>query len=251
MSDARRALPSITALLEAAEIQPLLARAPRGTVTDAIRIAVDRVRTGMVPSPASNKGWSAIVIAELEALDALSLVPVLNATGVILHTNLGRAPLALAAIDAIAATAGGASNLEYDLGTGSRGSRYVHCVSLLTALTAFQGGAVLVLGAVRPAAAVTLGVLGTMAFVNGWRSMIASALGMEAAPEDKIAVMSIRAAANQFGYLLGAAAGGAALALAGFTGLGIALAGMFATAALIHGGALVPSPLRVAPEPAA
>ncbi|HEY6692193.1 MAG TPA: MFS transporter [Solirubrobacteraceae bacterium] len=123
--------------------------------------------------------------------------------------------------------------------------------ALLTALTAFQGGAVLVLGAVRPAAAVTLGVLGTMAFVNGWRSMIASALGMEAAPEDKIAVMSMRAAANQFGYLLGAAAGGAALALAGFTGLGIALAGMFATAALIHGGALVPSPLRVAPEPAA
>ena len=87
--------------------------------------------------------------------------------------------------------------------------------------------------------------------MNGWRSMIASALGMEAAPEDKIAVISMRAAANQFGYLLGAAAGGAALALAGFTGLGIALAGMFATAALIHGGALVPSPLRVAPEPAA
>ena len=123
--------------------------------------------------------------------------------------------------------------------------------ALLTALTAFQGGAVLVLGAVRPAAAVTLGVLGTMAFVNGWRSMIASALGMEAAPEDKIAVMSMRAAANQFGYLLGAAAGGVALVLAGFAGLGVTLAGMFAAAVLIHVRAVVPSRLRLAAEPAA
>jgi predicted MFS family arabinose efflux permease len=98
---------------------------------------------------------------------------------------------------------------------------------------------------------VTLVVLGTMAFVNGWRSMIASALGMDAAPEDKIAVMSMRAAANQFGYLLGAAAGGVALALAGFTGLGVALAGMFAAAVLIHTPALVPSRLRLAPEPVA
>lgn len=121
--------------------------------------------------------------------------------------------------------------------------------ALLTALTAFQGGAVLVLGAVRPAAAVTLGVLGTMAFVNGWRSMIASTLGMDTAPEDKIAVMSMRAAANQFGYLLGAAAGGAALALSGFAGLGVVLAGMFAAAGLIHVPALMPSRLRLAPEP--
>lgn len=73
--------------------------------------------------------------AELEALEAFSLVPLLNATGVVLHTNLGRAPLASAALTAIVHTAGGASNLEYDLATGSRGSRHVHCVSLLTALT--------------------------------------------------------------------------------------------------------------------
>ena len=54
----------------------------------------------------------------------------------------------------------------------------------------------------RPAPVVTLAVLALMAFVNGWRSMVASALGMDAAPEDKVAVMSMRAAANQFGYLL-------------------------------------------------
>jgi len=105
---------------------------------------------------------------------------------------------------------------------------------LLVALTAIQASAVLVLGVVRPAAAMTFGVLGLMAFVNGCRSMVASSLGMGTAPEDKVAVMSMRAAANQFGYLLGAAAGGLALAVARFPGLGVALAGMFATAVLIH-----------------
>jgi len=106
--------------------------------------------------------------------------------------------------------------------------------ALLTALTGFQGGAVLVLGAVRPAAAVTVGVLAVMAFVNGWRSMVASAVGMDTAPEDKLAMMSMRAAANQFGYLLGAAVGGLALAAGGFPGLGVALAGMFAATMLIY-----------------
>jgi predicted MFS family arabinose efflux permease len=106
--------------------------------------------------------------------------------------------------------------------------------ALLTALTAFQGAAVLVLGTVRPGVALTLAVLAVMAFVNGWRSMVASALGMDTAPEDKLAVMSMRAAANQLGYLLGAALGGLALAVGGFAGLGLALAGMFAAAMLIH-----------------
>ena len=87
--------------------------------------------------------------------------------------------------------------------------------ALLVALTAYQGAAVLLLGAVRPTVAISLLVLATMAFVNGWRSMVASAFGMDTAPEDKLAVMSMRAAANQFGYLLGAAAGGLALAIAG------------------------------------
>jgi DHA1 family inner membrane transport protein len=116
--------------------------------------------------------------------------------------------------------------------------------ALLAALTAFQGGAVLVLGAVRPTVVLTLGVLGIMAFVNGWRSMVASSLGMDTAPEDKLAVMAMRAAANQFGYLLGAAAGGLALAVAGFSGLGVTLAGMFAAAVLIH----VPAPLLARPR---
>ena len=85
-----------------------------------------------------------------------------------------------------------------------------------------------------------------MAFVNGRRSMFAGALGMDTAPEDRVAVMSMRAAANQLGYLLGAAAGGLALALRGFLALGVALAGLFLTAAFIHFPAVV---RRSAPIP--
>jgi predicted MFS family arabinose efflux permease len=100
----------------------------------------------------------------------------------------------------------------------------------LIALTAFQGGAVLVLGIVRPSPLFTMGVFAVMAFVNGGRSLTASALGMGKAPEDRVAVMSMRAAANQFGYLLGAAAGGLALGLGGFPALGVTLSAMFALA---------------------
>ena len=117
---------------------------------------------------------------------------------------------------------------------------------LLAALTAFQGGAVLALGLATPAPAITLAILAVMAFVNGWRSMIASSLGMDTAPEDKVAVMSMRAAANQFGYLLGAAVGGIALAAAGFAGLGVTLAAMFAAGVLVHAPALFAP--RVQPE---
>jgi len=77
-------------------------------------------------------------------------------------------------------------------------------------------------------------VLTVMAFVNGWRSVIASSLGMDAAADDKVAVMSMRASANQFGYLLGAATGAVALTLGGFAALGAALAGLFALGAALH-----------------
>jgi predicted MFS family arabinose efflux permease len=120
---------------------------------------------------------------------------------------------------------------------------------LLTGLTALQG-AVVVLGAVRPAVALKLAILAVIAFVSGWRSMVASALGMDTAPEDKIALMSMRAAANQFGYLVGAAAGGLAVALADCPGLGVALGAMFLAAALVHAPGLLSTTARVAPQAA-
>lgn len=71
-----------------------------------------------------------------------SLRPVINATGVVLHTNLGRAPLAEAARSAMARAARGYGNLEFDLERGGRGSRYVHCVQLLRELTGAEGALV-------------------------------------------------------------------------------------------------------------
>jgi predicted MFS family arabinose efflux permease len=119
--------------------------------------------------------------------------------------------------------------------------------ALLAALTAFQACAVVAVCAARPSAVVTLGLLAVMAFVNGSRSMLAGALGMDRAPDDKVAVMSMRAAANQFGYLIGAAAGGLALALGGFALLGATLAAMFLAGALVHVPERAPA---AAPAPA-
>ena len=107
---------------------------------------------------------------------------------------------------------------------------------MLAGLTAFQGCAVLVLGVFRPAPVFTLAVFAVMAFVNGLRSMVASAVGMGTVPDDKLTVMSMRAAANQFGYLCGAAVGGMALAVGGFEVLGLALMAMFGAAIAVAGG---------------
>jgi DHA1 family inner membrane transport protein len=115
----------------------------------------------------------------------------------------------------------------------------------LGALTLVQGGMVATLGAVRPGAGVSLAVLTVMAFFNGWRSVIASGLGMDSMPDDKLTVMSVRAAANQFGYLLGAALGGLALAAGGFAALGTTFSALFVLGAALHLGP------RIGAEPSA
>jgi predicted MFS family arabinose efflux permease len=117
----------------------------------------------------------------------------------------------------------------------------------LAGLTAFQAAAVLALCELRVNAGVTLALLATMAFVNGRRAVAASTLGMDSAPEDRVAAMSMRAAANQLGYLLGAAVGGAALAAGGFRALGPALAALFVAAVLVHLPSLV-HPTRIPQE---
>jgi L-seryl-tRNA(Ser) seleniumtransferase len=135
MNDPRRQLPSVSALLENGVVRVLLERAPRSLVTDAVRDVIDHARRDPTVLPESDAAWGERVRGALERLERPSLRAVFNATGVVLHTNLGRAPLAPAAIEAIAATAGGFTNLEYDLERGRRGSRYSHCVSLLRELT--------------------------------------------------------------------------------------------------------------------
>jgi L-seryl-tRNA(Ser) seleniumtransferase len=135
MSDPRRELPSVSALLESAAVGRLMAHAPRAVVVDAVRDAVARARKDPNAAPHGEDEWALAIGDALAARSRPSLRSLFNATGVVLHTNLGRAPLARAAIEAIAATAAGYSNLEYDIERGERGSRYTHCVSLLMELT--------------------------------------------------------------------------------------------------------------------
>jgi L-seryl-tRNA(Ser) seleniumtransferase len=134
MKDSRRELPSVNALLETTGVKWLLEQHPRRVVVDAVRNTVDAARTAGSAAQTEDQWVETITSAVLSATTP-SLRRVINATGVILHTNLGRAPLADVAIRAIAHVAEGYSNLEYDVETGQRGSRYSHCVGLLQQLT--------------------------------------------------------------------------------------------------------------------
>jgi len=133
VTDPRRQLPSIDALLAGPGVARLLAEHPRGLVVKAARETVDAARVNGGATPA--EGWDAAVEAAVARLAVPSLAPVINATGVVLHTNLGRAPLAGAAIAALTSVARGYAALEYDLGRGTRGSRHAHCRDLLVELT--------------------------------------------------------------------------------------------------------------------
>ncbi|HET9684101.1 MAG TPA: L-seryl-tRNA(Sec) selenium transferase [Gemmatimonadaceae bacterium] len=146
MTDPRRALPGVNALLERDGIRALLHEAPRALVVDAVRQAVARVRdAGAVLE--GDAAWVEAVRDALARAQTPSLRPVINATGVVLHTNLGRAPLAPAAIHAMVRVASGYSNLEYDLEAGARGSRYDHCAALLRELTGAEDALVVNNGA--------------------------------------------------------------------------------------------------------
>ena len=139
--DARRTIPAVDGLLAGAAFAKLLEELPRARVLAATRAVQDRLRAQLAGGEAPPAGiaepqwYAAAVRAELARWQQPSLIPVLNATGVVLHTNLGRAPLPAAALAALSSTASGYCNLEYDLGVGRRGSRYHHCVTQLRRLT--------------------------------------------------------------------------------------------------------------------
>ena len=145
--DARRRLPSVGSLLESGGVQALLGQTPRSVVVDAIRRTIDAARLEPSTAPSTDDEWARAVADAVAQTNAPSLRRVINATGVVLHTNLGRAPLAAAAIDAIVRVAQGFSNLEYDLEAGARGSRYVHCRELLRELTGAEDALVVNNGA--------------------------------------------------------------------------------------------------------
>ncbi|MFL5493130.1 MAG: L-seryl-tRNA(Sec) selenium transferase [Gemmatimonadales bacterium] len=132
MTDARRQLPSVDRLLQEPAVEALLRVAPRSAVVEAVRDSLAAARTRRAGPP---EDWGSEIADRLEQRTRPGLRPVLNATGVILHTNLGRAPLADAAVRAVIAIAGGYSNLEFDLSSGTRGSRTDHCRLLLRRVT--------------------------------------------------------------------------------------------------------------------
>jgi DHA1 family inner membrane transport protein len=105
---------------------------------------------------------------------------------------------------------------------------------LLVGLALLLAGGVATFGAVRPGLAVSGVVFAALVCLAGARTMAGSAIGLDAAPDHKLAVTSIRAAATQFGYLLGAGAAGAALAAGGYAALGVTQAALFVAAAVPH-----------------
>ncbi len=132
-----RQLPSVDKLLNLPQTTCLIEKFGRGQVLEAIQDELANIR-------ANPDGYDpglpvASILARLgdrlEEQNRSSLVRVINASGVVLHTNLGRAPLSESAIEAVRMVAGGYSNLEFDLPKGSRGSRSVHARELLCRLT--------------------------------------------------------------------------------------------------------------------
>jgi L-seryl-tRNA(Ser) seleniumtransferase len=136
-SNPYRSLPSVDRLLADDRIRALTNGGDSGLATDLVRQAFEAAREaiaggGRTPTEEeileSVLGLAAVILQP-------SLRPVINATGVIIHTNLGRAPLSDESIEAMAAVSRGYSNLEFELEAGERGSRYSHLESVLTRLT--------------------------------------------------------------------------------------------------------------------
>ena len=111
--------------------------APAPTVADAARAVLDESRA-LILGGGDAPSFDAVVAAVTQRIErgaSGQLRPVVNATGVLIHTNLGRAPLGPRQLDAVRTVAGGYSNLEYDIEQGARGTRYSHSRDALTALT--------------------------------------------------------------------------------------------------------------------
>ncbi|MGD8456856.1 MAG: L-seryl-tRNA(Sec) selenium transferase [Anaerolineales bacterium] len=138
-----RQLPSVDTLLHTQTAAELIADFGRPLALDAIRRVLEEIRLelkeGEDTMPAIEELLERAKIV-LYGWTTGSLQPVINATGVILHTNLGRAPLSDKTITAMQAVSQGYSTLEYDIERGRRGSRYVHAEDLLKRLTGVEAG---------------------------------------------------------------------------------------------------------------
>lgn len=164
MNEAFRAIPSVDAVLKSSAAQAAIDRFGRMEATARVRVVLDAERAsvhqGRAPRDADAVG--AIALAQLEAAARSSLRPVLNLTGTVLHTNLGRALLAEAAIEAASEAMRHAVALEFDLETGKRGERDDHLRELVCELTGAEDATL-----VNNNAAAVLIVLNTLAGNGG------------------------------------------------------------------------------------
>jgi len=154
--DAQRSIPAVHRFLcdeRIGAFEPVLGHA---NVKSTVAAVLDRVRTE--PAVPSYQDLTQEILRHLATSATQTLREVINATGVLLHTNLGRAPISRQAWDAAAAVATGSSNLEYDLAAGGRGSRYSRLSSILHAVTGAEDGIV-----VNNCAAAVLLILDTFA----------------------------------------------------------------------------------------
>ncbi len=140
-------LPSVEALLQTEDVRHLVRTHGRPLTRDAIRLALSEFRAEIKNEPerALAPGVAAILSraeSHLAQWERSSIQPVINATGVILHTNLGRAPVSDSTLHAMTEAARGYSNIEFDLQTGKRGSRLSHAEALLQKLLNVESAAV-------------------------------------------------------------------------------------------------------------
>jgi L-seryl-tRNA(Ser) seleniumtransferase len=144
MANGFRSLPSVDKLLADERLRPLEAAYSRQFVTDALRLVLEESRSSIAegqPAPSFDE-LLASLYSRVESLGQITLRPVINATGVVLHTNLGRAPVSQETVAAMKAISMGYVNLEFDLESGVRGSREVHLSSLLCRLTGAEAALV-------------------------------------------------------------------------------------------------------------
>jgi len=135
---ALRRLPSVDQLLRALDGRPEVAALPRARLTALAREALDAERRRVLSGPGAPADTDALVSGVVDTVrraGLFSLRPVINGTGVVLHTNLGRALLSPQALERVAAVGAAYSNLELDIATKERGSRYSHVEALLRRLT--------------------------------------------------------------------------------------------------------------------
>ncbi len=144
MENKLRSLPGVDKILEYSEIKDLVKDFPHNLIVDIIRENMAFYRTSITQGkqPPSPDEIVSYVVKQLLALSQPRLRPLINATGVVLHTNLGRAPLSELAVDAMIKVSSGYSNLEFDLGKGERGSRHGYIESLLCRITGAEAGVV-------------------------------------------------------------------------------------------------------------